>query len=84
MIDVATLLCVLVKYAVAKLHMLLPKCVPRVDWSSSYDKDVPFFVPIFENPAIHITTRQWRNKDTRGTLEFTKFGVHPFVQLTSF
>ena len=27
-----------------------------VDRSSSYDKDVPFFVSIFESPVIHITT----------------------------
>ena len=48
MIDVATLLCVLVKYAVARLHMLLAKCDVIVDCSSSYDKHVPFCVYLRE------------------------------------
>ena len=53
-IDVATLLCVLVKYAVAKLHMLYLN-VFRQSIGVRATIKTCLFLSIFENPAIHIT-----------------------------
>ena len=55
MIDVATLLCVLVKYAVAKLHMLYLNVFRQSIEVRATIKTCLFFVSIFESPAIHIT-----------------------------
>ena len=48
-IDVATLLCVLVKYAVAKLHMLYLNVFRRSIGIRATIKTCLFFVSIFEN-----------------------------------